>query len=173
MPSLCLQLKQGLSLLLLGIWSVAHCSLQPALVEVWTQLEGSWGQGGAGVGFGDIGSWRGEGQLPGPWPCFEQQPLVLGLLVARWGLSAAVPGHFRMLAEQDEILGIPGALQRMAAHIFGWFSRLLMVCLNQTRWVTAVFPQALSGCRTWLCYHKPTFTHKIIQLLVYLLPWAP
>lgn len=41
------------------------------------------------------------------------QPLVLGLLEGSVLLSQGVSG---VLAEQDEILGITGALQRMAAH---------------------------------------------------------
>lgn len=52
-------------------------------------------------------------RLQDPDPVFEQ-PLVLGLLEGSVLLSQGISG---VLAEWDEILGITGALQRMAAHV--------------------------------------------------------
>lgn len=51
-------------------------------------------------------------RLQDPDPVFEQ-PLVLGLLEGSVLLSQGISG---VLAEWDEILGITGALQRVAAH---------------------------------------------------------
>lgn len=79
----------------------------------------------------DAGSLRGQGQLAGPQPCFEQWCWVHWWLTE--GSVLLCQGISGVLAEQDEILGVTGALQRMAAHFFWLIQQFLLACLNQTR----------------------------------------
>lgn len=119
MSNPCLQLKQGLFLLLLLHLSVALCSLQSSgvcgseFVELWAQLGGSCRSGGRCCVFrGWVQEYLGlRVRLQHPDQVFEQL-LLLGLLEGSVLLSQGISG---VLAEQDEILGITGALQRVAA----------------------------------------------------------